>query len=55
MSARTPTADDLAGIAWWNACTERQRAYWLQVAKTNTPRHAWDYYKLCREVEAATA
>jgi hypothetical protein len=49
--ARKPTADDLAGIEWWNAMTEQRRAYWLQIAKTNVPRHAWDHYKLICEIE----
>lgn len=49
--ARIPTVDDLAGIAWWNGLTEQRRAYWCRVAQTATPKHAWDYYKLCREIE----
>ena len=49
--ARKPTADDIAGMAWWNSLTEQRRAYWLSVARTSSPRQAWDYYKLCREVE----
>jgi hypothetical protein len=48
---RKPTADDLAGIEWWSGLSERSRLYWLQVAKTSTPRHAWDHYKLIREIE----
>jgi len=26
MMSRQPTADDLAGIEWWNAMTEAERA-----------------------------
>ena len=51
LDARKPTADDLAGIEWWNGLTEQRRAYWCSVARTATPQHAWDYYKLIREVE----
>jgi hypothetical protein len=29
---RRPTADDLAGMAWWNALSEAKRLFWLQVA-----------------------
>jgi hypothetical protein len=55
VSVRCPTADDVAGMAWWNGLTEQRRAYWLQVAKTSVARHAWDYYKLIREIDGALA
>ena len=47
-----PTADDQAGIAWFNGLTEQRRAYWLSAARTSVARHAWDFYKLCRDVES---
>jgi hypothetical protein len=52
--AKIPTVDELAGMAWWNSLTEQRRAYWCRVAQTATPKLAWDYFKLCREIERET-
>jgi hypothetical protein len=32
-------------MAWWNALTEEQRAYWLREAKTAIPAEGWAAYK----------
>ena len=40
------SGDDEAGIAWWNALTERERAKW-SAAAGNTERaiYAWEAFK----------
>jgi hypothetical protein len=38
------TDDETAGIAWWNALTEEQRAYWLAQANTASVAEAWAYW-----------
>jgi hypothetical protein len=40
MIDQKPTADELAGMAWWNALAEDQRAYWLSEADTAIRRRA---------------
>ena len=45
MSERKPTADELAGMAWWNNMSERERGAALQLAKANTAAEAWDWQK----------
>jgi hypothetical protein len=39
------TPDDNAGIDWWNALTEPERARWLRDAGTAVPAVAWEYSK----------
>ncbi|HEY0222764.1 MAG TPA: hypothetical protein VGC17_08260 [Lactovum miscens] len=29
---RKPTANELAGMAWWNGLTDAARSYWVQQA-----------------------
>jgi hypothetical protein len=41
------TADERAGMAWWNGLTEAG-AYWLRVANTAIPAEAWAAYKRTR-------
>jgi hypothetical protein len=36
-------ASAAAGMEWWNALTEEQRAYWLDVANTAIVGEAWAY------------
>jgi hypothetical protein len=48
---RQPTDDEQAGIDWWNALTEAQRADWLETAGTAVPAQAWAAYK--RQLEKA--
>ncbi len=47
-----PTPDEHAGMDWWNALEEGDRAFWLRAAMTATPAVAWSYYKGCRSVDA---
>jgi len=51
MSSRKPTADELAGMAWWNNLSERQRSAAMQLAKARTVAEAWDWQKKAREEE----
>jgi hypothetical protein len=37
---RRPTADELAGIDWWNSLTEPARAFWIDSAGPSVA-HAW--------------
>jgi hypothetical protein len=45
MTERKPTADEIAGMEWWNGMSERERAAALQLAKANTAAEAWDWQK----------
>ncbi len=41
-----PTADERAGMAWWNALTEAARLYWLRRAgDTGRVADAWAAYQ----------
>ncbi len=42
---REPTADELAGVEWWNSISEPRRADWLQMAESAKPADAWAEYK----------
>jgi len=42
---REATADEQAGMEWWNALTEAQRARWLRAAGSAAPAEAWVAYK----------
>jgi len=46
---RALTTDAEAGIAWWNACTERERAHWCKVASSAVPAEAWAAFKADRK------
>jgi hypothetical protein len=40
------TPDDILGMAWWNALTERERAKWSAIAgNTGRPKDAWELFK----------
>jgi hypothetical protein len=45
IAAGGMTADESAGMEWWNALSEDQRAYWLREANTAIVAEAWAYYK----------
>jgi hypothetical protein len=45
------TADEKAGIDWWNALTEAERDSWCRAANTPTPAVAWDYCKRASEIK----
>jgi hypothetical protein len=49
MGERKPTADEIAGMAWWNNLSERERSAALQLAKANTAAEAWDWQKAVLE------
>ncbi|MGG2576106.1 hypothetical protein ACQYZY_28765 [Pseudomonas aeruginosa] len=41
-----PTADEAAGMTWWNALTEDERRYWMATAgDTGVVADAWAAYK----------
>lgn len=42
---RSPTADEQAGIDWWNGLTEAMRTHWLKAANTAVPTEAWARFK----------
>ncbi len=42
---RTPTADEVAGMAWWNSQTELVREFWLRVANSARAADAWAAYR----------
>ena len=45
-AAPKPSPDDLTGMAWWNALTEKERRYWMRLAgDTGRAVDAWRAYK----------
>ena len=44
MNREASSADETAGMEWWNAMSESQRAYWLREANTAIVAEAWAYY-----------
>ena len=45
----SPSTDDLKGIAWWNALTEKARGYWMRIAgNTGRAVDAWVAFKLAQ-------
>jgi hypothetical protein len=42
---REPSADERAGMEWWNSLPERERALWLGKAQSAKPVDAWAAYK----------
>jgi hypothetical protein len=49
MKHRTASADDLAGISWFNGLTDERRAYWLDQAGSAVPADAWSRFKSVRD------
>jgi hypothetical protein len=42
----SPSTDDELGIAWWNALSEKERAYWMHLAgDTGRAVDAWRAFK----------
>lgn len=39
------TADELAGVQWWNDLSEDQRAFWLWASESAIPWCAWNAWK----------
>ncbi|MDD2859563.1 MAG: hypothetical protein PHT60_15505 [Acidiphilium sp.] len=47
---REPTADERAGMEWWNGLDEVARRFWMQQAgNTGRAVDAWDAYKRARD------
>jgi hypothetical protein len=44
MNREASSADETAGMEWWNGMSEDQRAYWLREANTAIVAEAWAYY-----------
>ena len=44
MNGEAASADETAGMEWWNAMSEDQRAYWLREANTAIVAEAWANY-----------
>lgn len=42
---RLPTADERAGMAWWNGLPEHERAFWMAAAQTPSPAVAWAHFQ----------
>ena len=40
-----PTGDEIAGMAWWNALPEAERASWLHRTRGGTTAEAWASFK----------
>ena len=45
MTTTEPTADELAGMDWWNSIDKAERAFWLAKAGTAVPAEAWAEYQ----------
>jgi len=45
MTEEPMTADEKAGIEWWNSLTHMARAYWLASAGTAVVADAWECFK----------
>ena len=44
MNREAASADEAAGMEWWNGLSEEQRAYWLEAANTAIVAEAWAYH-----------
>lgn len=42
---REATADEVAGMAWWNALSDDERGRWLRLADSAVPADAWERFK----------
>lgn len=47
IEALDPTADEAAGMAWWNALTEPMRAHWLKKIEADggSVSEAWAVFR----------
>jgi hypothetical protein len=45
MTDQAPSADEVAGIYWWNSMSENERGAVLHLAKANSVAEAWDWHK----------
>lgn len=51
---RKPTADEQAGMDWWNSLSETMREYWCEMAKSYIAADAWAQFKRARPEEVDT-
>jgi len=47
--------DPHAGMAWWNECSEQERAHWLTMAASARPADAYHAYQLAEAYADAEA
>lgn len=40
-----PTADERAGMDWWNGLSENKRGLWLRRSKGQSAADAWAFFK----------
>lgn len=52
---RSPTADEAAGMAWWNCIPDAERSLWLTAPGTGSVASAWAARKAAQAVEPADA
>lgn len=45
MTEANADHDDKLGMSWWNHLTERERAYWANLAETGRAKDAWEVFK----------
>jgi len=50
-----PADDPHAGMAWWNECTEQERAHWLMMAASAIAADAYHAYMLAEAYADAEA
>ena len=50
---REPTANETAGITWWNSLPETMRLYWCELAGSYVAADAWAHFKRARPEEVA--
>jgi len=48
---REPTADERAGMDWWNSLSEPRRAAWLYMAQSAKPSDVWAEFKRRAQIE----
>ena len=52
-SERPPTADEKAGMDWWNSQPELVREFWLRVANSARAVDAWAAYRFVMQEQHA--
>lgn len=54
-SERSPTADEAAGMAWWNCKPDVERSQWLAASGSGSVADAWAARKAAQTQESADA
>jgi hypothetical protein len=52
---REPSADERAGMNWWNSLPESERATWLAKAQSAKPSDAWAAFNRAKKASAQTS